>query len=89
MTDPPPTEQGFASADTRLRTILSSWYQSSRYRPAAVTHGRRSHPVRNASQTDLKREFKKPRHSDWASFLTALLFFIVIDYLGRRGFIAK
>jgi len=80
MSDPRPTDQGLARADIRLRTILSSWYQSSRYRPAGVTH-RRSHAVRNASQTDLNREFKKPRHTEWPWSLIALLVFIVIDCL--------
>jgi hypothetical protein len=75
-----PTDQGLARADIRLRTILSSWYQSSRYRPAAATH-RRSHPIRNASQTDLNREFRKPRRTEWPSFLIALLVFIVIDFI--------
>ena len=77
MIEPRPSDQGLARADIRLRTILSSWYQSSRYRPAAVTH----RPVRNASQTDLNREFKKPRHTEWPSFLIALLVFIVTDFL--------
>jgi hypothetical protein len=80
MIDPRPSDQGLARADIRLRTILSFWHQRSRYRPAAVTH-RRSQPIRNARQTDLNREFKEPRHTEWRSFLIALLVFIVIDFL--------
>jgi hypothetical protein len=54
---------------------LSSW------------HRRRRRSVRPASQTDLNREFKSPRHIEWQWFLVPLLTFtiIVFFYLGCWG----
>jgi hypothetical protein len=80
MNRPRPTDQGLAKTDTRLRAMLSSWHQNSRYRSKAVTQ-HQNRPVRPSSQTDLNREFKKPRYTEWQSFLIALLVFIVIDCL--------
>ena len=74
-----PTDQGWAKAEVRLRAILSSWHQSRRYRPEASQY--RNNPVRSSRQTDLNREFKKPRYTEWQWFLIPLLAFTVIDYL--------
>jgi hypothetical protein len=72
MTDSRPTDQkSGVRADIRLRAILSSWHQSRGFRSVAATHYRRR-AVRNASQTDLNREFKKQRHADWRWFLISL-----------------
>jgi hypothetical protein len=37
--------------------------------------------IRDAKQTDLRREFERRRHTDWQSLITALLFFSILDYL--------
>ena len=76
------TEQGSASAETGLRAVL--WYRNSRYRSGATTH-HRSHPVRNASQTDLNREFKEPRYTNWQWFLIALFLLTAVDYFYLRS----
>jgi hypothetical protein len=77
MTDPHPT---VAKADTRLRSILSSWHKSRGYRSVAAPNYRNL-PVRFSSQTDLNREFKRQRRIGWNWFLIALLAFTAIDYL--------
>jgi hypothetical protein len=75
-----------ANPDSRLREILSSWHRRRGYRAQASTYYR-SRSVRPASQTDLNREFKSPRHIEWQWFLVALLTFtvIVFFYLRRWG----
>jgi hypothetical protein len=37
--------------------------------------------VRDATQTDLKREFERRRHTDWQWVIAALLAFAILDYL--------
>jgi hypothetical protein len=36
---------------------------------------------RDATQTDLKREFESRGRSDWRWYITALLAFSILDYL--------
>jgi hypothetical protein len=67
-------------ADSRLRTILSSWHQSPRYRSVALTQ-HRNRPVKLASEKDLDRELKPQRHVEWKWFLITLLVFAIIDHL--------
>jgi hypothetical protein len=64
--------------DTRLRAILSSWHKSRRYRPDGT--GQQSRPVKASIQTELNREFKKTRYSEWHWSLITLLAFMIIDY---------
>jgi hypothetical protein len=54
MIDSHPANQRIG-ADIRLRSILSSWYQSRGYRSVAAPHYRNL-SVRFSSQTDLNRE---------------------------------
>jgi hypothetical protein len=37
--------------------------------------------VRDATQTNLKREFQRRGHTNWRWFLTALIAFSILDYL--------
>jgi hypothetical protein len=71
--------QGWVRADARLRATLSSWHKSRRYRPEDPAH-----PVRATSQTELNREFKKVRFTEWQWFLIPLLAFAIIHYLYVR-----
>jgi hypothetical protein len=80
VTDFRPTDQGWAKADIRLRATLSSWHQRRRYRLETLTH-HRSHSVRYARQTDLNREFRRPRYTEWQWFLVPLLVLVVINCL--------
>jgi hypothetical protein len=48
MTFPHSEDQGLAKTDTRLRTILSAWHRSPRYRSKAVAHYQ-SRPVRETA----------------------------------------
>jgi hypothetical protein len=66
--------------DTRVRAILSSWHKSRRYRLEAPAH----HPVQAIRQTELNREFKKVRYTEWQWFLIPLLAFTIIHYLYVR-----
>jgi len=79
MIDSEPTNKRIG-ADIRLRSILSSWYQSRGYRSVAAPHYQNL-PVRFSSQTDLNREFRRERRIGWNWFLIALLAFTIIDYL--------
>ncbi len=79
MTFPHSEDQGLAKTDSRLRAILSSWHRSPRYRSKAVAHYQ-SRPVRATTQTELNREFKKPRYTEWPWFLIPLLVLTIIDY---------
>jgi hypothetical protein len=77
MTDPPQT-------DNRLRTILSSWHLSPRYRSEALTQ-RRKQPVPSARQTDLNREFKEGwRVTGWQWFVVPLVVLTIIDFFYLR-----
>jgi hypothetical protein len=63
MIDSHPANQRIG-ADIRLRSILSSWYQSRGYRSVAAPRYRNL-SVRFSSQTDLNREFKRQRRIGW------------------------
>jgi len=77
MTGTDDTERGLISVDTRLRAVLTSWYQSRRYRPGT--------PPRPSTQTDMNREFKNSRNASWQWFLVALFLFTTIDYFYLRS----
>ena len=77
MTGTDDTERGLISADTRLRAVLTSWYQSRRYRPGT--------PPRPSTQTDMNREFENSRNASWQWFLVALFLFTTIDYFYLRS----
>jgi hypothetical protein len=78
------TRRDRSLADIRLRTILTSWHQNSRYRSIALTL-HRSQSVKLASQTDLNLELKEPRFAElWRWFLIPLIVLTVVDYLTCR-----
>jgi hypothetical protein len=67
-------------SDTRLRTILTSWYRSPRYRSEALMQHRRR-PVLQSSQTELNRELERKSHfTEWQWFLVSLIVFMIVDY---------
>ena len=78
MTDSSPKDQ--SQTDIRLRTMLSSWHQSPRYRSAALTR-HRSRAVKLASHTDLDQELKEPRYAEWKLVVVTLLVLTFLDYL--------
>ena len=73
MTDP-------LQDDNRLRTILSSWRRSPRYRSEALTQLRV--PVPSSRWRELDRELKEDtgRFADWQLFLFSLIGFTIIDF---------
>jgi hypothetical protein len=75
-----PVDEGLDSADVKLRSILSSWRQRRRYREEALTRYRRDR-VEHSSQSDLDRELKGERYTEWQWFLIPLLAFTIIDFL--------
>jgi len=70
MTDP-------HQADNRLRTILSSWHLSPRYRSEALTQ-HHLRPVPSSHWKQLDRELKEP--AVWQGFLFSLIGFTIIDF---------
>jgi hypothetical protein len=76
MTDPSP--KGLAKADARLRPTLSFWHQSPRTKAATQHCGRL---VRPSSHSDLNREFRRPRYTEWQWFLIPLLALTIIHFL--------
>jgi hypothetical protein len=71
MTDP-------RQADNRLRTILSSWHLSPRYRSEALTQ-HHLRPVPSSHWKELDRELKEPAVWKWSLF--SLIGFTIIDFL--------
>jgi hypothetical protein len=69
MTDP-------RQADNRLRTILSSWHLSPRYRSEALTQ-HHVRPVPSSHWRELDRELKETGHfAVWQWFLVSFIGFI-------------
>jgi hypothetical protein len=67
-------------ADNRIRTILSSWYRSGRYRSDALKQ-HQNYDVPSSRETELIREFKEApwfHESRW--FIISLIALTIIDY---------
>ncbi|MGO8907848.1 MAG: hypothetical protein ACLQDM_00725 [Bradyrhizobium sp.] len=78
-----PVAQESDSADDQLRWTLSSWRQRQRHRTEAFA-GYRKGQVRHSVQTDLDRELKRGRYTEWQWFLIPLLVLTIIDFLWLR-----
>jgi len=73
MTDP-------RQADNRLRTILSSWHLSPRYRSEALAQYR-VRPVPSSHWRELDRELNETRRfAVWQWFLFSLTGFTIFDF---------